>query len=454
MTRASASSPPRPQDRAARSPQFERLTQVSRAFTYAMSLSQILELTVTQAAEMLAAEKAILLLTDDKDILRVRASHGLTPETVADFGESFDESLIKRIQHLLGTRSPESFVGVPLVSQGNVIGLLAVVRADGEPITTDDEWLLSALADQVAAPLENARLAEELERTELISENGRLFQSERGARQEAEAAREEAVAARLQAELAKHEAEVARDLALASDRSKAAFLAAMSHDLRTPLNAIGGYVQLLKMGLRGPVTPEQALDLERIEKSQQHLFSLVSEVLDFATIGAGRVVFRLDNVVVDEALRNAESMVMPQIRQKGIHFEHSSPDSPITCFTDGEKLQQILVNLLSNAMKFTSEGGSIGTALRLVEDSPSQDGRVVEIDVSDTGLGIPEDQIDSVFLPFVQINRSLNHPHEGIGLGLAISRQLARGLGGDLMVRSEPDKGSTFTLSLPVTSKV
>jgi signal transduction histidine kinase len=145
---------------------------------------------------------------------------------------------------------------------------------------------------------------------------------------------------------------------------------------------------------------------------------------------------------------------MPQMRKKGISFEHSSPDSPITCYTDGEKLQQILVNLLSNAMKFTSEGGSISTTVRLVEDSTSRDGRVVEIDVRDTGVGIPQDQIDSVFLPFVQINRSLSHPHDGIGLGLAISRELARGLGGDLVVSSEAEKGSTFTLRLPLTSTV
>jgi signal transduction histidine kinase len=147
-------------------------------------------------------------------------------------------------------------------------------------------------------------------------------------------------------------------------------------------------------------------------------------------------------------------MVTPQLRDKKIQFEHVAPDSPITCYTDGDKLQQIFVNLLSNAVKFTNTGGSITTVVRLVEDQSSGDGQVVEVDVRDTGVGIAADQLDSVFLPFVQINRSLSHPREGIGLGLAISRELARGLGGDLTVRSEAGKGSTFTLRMPLNSKV
>jgi signal transduction histidine kinase len=416
--------------------QLERLTQLSRAFTYATSLAEILELAVKQAAEMLAADKAILLLADEDGVLHVSASHGVSREVVDRFRDSLDESLVSRLRGLMGTQLAEGFVGVPLVSNGNVIGLLAVLRPDLREATDDEEWLLSALADQVAAPLENARLAEQLEKAALISENGRLFEAERAARKEAE--------------LAKTQAEAARDLAQESNKSKAAFLAAMSHDLRTPLNAIGGYVELMRMGLRGPVTEDQAADLERIARNQQHLLSIISEVLEFARIGAGRVVFQKTETSLDETLRDSEAMVLPQMQAKGIEYRGEPMGQGVTLRTDAGKLQQILLNLLTNAMKFTPEGGRITTRYEVAPSESSGSAPVVRISVTDTGGGIEADKLESIFLPFVQIERALDHPAEGIGLGLAISRDLARGLGGDLTVASEYGAGSTFTLTLPL----
>jgi signal transduction histidine kinase len=433
-----------------RSVQLERLTQLSRAFTYATSLADILELAVKQAAEMLGAEKAILLLPDEQGVLHVSASHGVSRDLVDRFRDSLDESLAGRISGMIGSPISEGFVGVPLVSNGNVIGLLAVFRPAAGVATPDEEWLLSALADQVAAPLENARLTEEIEKIALISENGRLYEAERAARQEAERAREEAESARAQAVQAMTEAEKARDLAEESNRSKAAFLAAMSHDLRTPLNAIAGYVQLMKLGLRGPVTPEQDEDLDRIARNQQHLLSIISDVLEFARLGAGRVVFQKVDVSLDEILRDAEAMVTPQMVAKRIQYRFQPAGQAVSLHTDPGKLQQILLNLLSNAIKFTPEGGSITTTFETQVDGAFSDDPQVWISVSDTGDGIHADKLESIFLPFVQVARSLNHPDEGIGLGLAISRDLARGLGGDLTAVSEYGKGSTFTLTLPL----
>lgn len=423
-------------DVASRSVQLERLTQLSRAFTYATSLADILDLAVKQAAEMLGADKAILLLSDEEGVLHVNASHGVSRELVERFKDSLDESLVSRLRGLIGTPMSEGFVGVPLVNNGNVIGLLAVLRPDIGVATDDEEWFLSALADQVAAPLENARLSEQLERMALISENGRLYEAERAARKEAERARQEA--------------EAARDLAQESDRSKAAFLAAMSHDLRTPLNAIGGYVQLMKLGLRGPITPEQDEDLDRIARNQQHLLSIISDVLEFARLGSGRIVFQKVKVRLDEVLRDAEAMVTPQMRAKRITYRFQPAGHSVDLHTDPGKLQQILLNLLSNAIKFTPEGGSITTTFEVQADGAFRDQPQVSISVTDTGGGIQADKLESIFLPFVQVERSLNQPGEGIGLGLAISRDLARGLGGDLTAVSEYGTGSTFTLTLPL----
>jgi signal transduction histidine kinase len=246
------------------------------------------------------------------------------------------------------------------------------------------------------------------------------------------------------------DAEAARDLALESDKSKAAFLAAMSHDLRTPLNAIGGYVQLLKMGIRGPVTEEQVEDLDRIGRNQKHLLSIVSEILDFAKVGSGTMSYQQQQVLIASAIRDAEAMVMPQMKARQIEYVYEPAPEPVICLTDAEKLQQILLNLLSNAIKFTEPGGIIKVSYRARNDQRFESKPVVEIMVHDTGFGIPSDKLSAVFLPFVQIERSLNNPGEGIGLGLAISRNLARGLGGDITVTSEYGKGSTFTLTLPL----
>jgi signal transduction histidine kinase len=413
---------------------IERLTELSRAFTYATSLDAILTLAVTQAAEMLSASKAILLLPNEDGILNVSASHGVSPEVVSRFRESLDETLASRLTEFFGAKMAEGFVGVPLVSKGNVIGLLAVLRPGSDEASGDEEWLLSALADQVAAPLENARLVEALERAELLRENARLYESEKSARKAAEKAQERA--------------EAALDLAEQSNRSKAAFLAAMSHDLRTPLNAIGGYVQILKMGLRGPVTEKQSADLDRIATNQQHLLSIVSDVLDFARIGAGRMTFRKSAIDLASNIIDVESVVMPQIKAKGITYRFDAPEAEIICETDPDKLRQILINLLSNAVKFTDAGGAITTSL---QSGMNGDEPVVRIAVTDTGAGIPADRIDSIFLPFVQVKRTLTNPDEGIGLGLAISRDLARGLGGDITVASQYGQGSTFTLTLPLS---
>ena len=256
------------------------------------------------------------------------------------------------------------------------------------------------------------------------------------ARRELEAAWRTAEAARTEAESARREAETA-------NRARADFLAIMSHELRTPLNAIGGYAELIEMGVRGPVTDAQREDLLRIQRSQRHLLGLVNEVLNYAKLEAGSVRYDLADVPVLRAVTDAEGLVAPQARAKGLGLGVGECPPDLAVRADPEKLRQVLVNLLSNAVKFTSRGGA--TIHVACDDATG----MVAIRVRDSGIGIAADQLERIFEPFVQVRSDLTRPQEGAGLGLAISRDLARGMGGDLTAESTPRVGSTFTLTLP-----
>jgi signal transduction histidine kinase len=213
----------------------------------------------------------------------------------------------------------------------------------------------------------------------------------------------------------------------------------MSHELRTPLNAIGGYAELMAMGIRGPITDAQREDLRRIERSQKHLLGLINEVLNYARLETGAVQYDLTDVRARDALISAEALVAPQAQAKGLTLTVKECLPGLTVRADAEKLRQILVNLLSNAVKFTDRGGRVELAC-------AQTGEGVLFTLTDTGIGIPADQLERIFDPFVQVRAELTRTADGTGLGLAISRDLARGMGGDLTVTSTPGAGSTFTL--------
>src|SRR2546423_267553 len=234
----------------------------------------------------------------------------------------------------------------------------------------------------------------------------------------------------------------AEEEALAASLAKSEFLASMSHELRTPLNAIGGYAELLALGVRGSLNADQAQDVARIRRSQQHLLTLINDVLNFAKVDAGQAEYRLTAVPVDEALHDTESMIAPQILAKGLKYSYKAAGRTAAVLADPERLQQIVLNLLSNAVKFTDTGGSITLAA-------TPRGNCIEIAVADTGAGIAADKLEKVFDPFVQAERRLNQPAQGVGLGLAISRDLAHAMNGEITLESTVGKGSTFTLSLP-----
>jgi len=239
------------------------------------------------------------------------------------------------------------------------------------------------------------------------------------------------------------EAERARAEAERANSAKSEFLTVMSHELRTPLNAIVGHAQLIELGVYGPVTQDQLMALDRIQRSQRHLLGLINGVLNYAKIDAGAVLYYISDVHVDESLATCEALTAPQARMKRLDFQCLRCDPRLTARVDAEKLQQILLNLFSNAIKFTDAGGRVTSRCMRLDDSR------IAIEVTDTGRGIPADQLERVFEPFVQIDTKLTRAGEGTGLGLSISRELARGMGGELTARSVLGAGSTFTLTLP-----
>ena len=233
----------------------------------------------------------------------------------------------------------------------------------------------------------------------------------------------------------------ARREAEAANRIKTELFARLSHEFRTPLHAVSGYLEILEQNIHGALTAEQRRDVGRIHQAQEHLITLVNMILDFAKLEGGPVELSMAEIPVEETLRGAEALVAPQFAKKAIIFTHHSGDPAVTVFADREKVQQIVLNLLANAMRFTPSGGAVDLDWRIENEA-------LLVHVRDTGPGIPDDKTEQIFEPFVQLRAPGSVPSGGTGLGLAISRDLARAMGGDVRVTSAVGVGSVFTLLL------
>jgi signal transduction histidine kinase len=235
----------------------------------------------------------------------------------------------------------------------------------------------------------------------------------------------------------------AGSVAAAANRAKAEFMAVMSHELRTPLNAIAGYAELLLLGVSGPLNPKQHDAVTRIRSNEEHLLALIEDILSFAKIEAGRIPVTPQSVAVCEELDSLEALLLPGLLRHELTYIWNGCDATLMVKADPVKLRQILLNVLGNAIKFTPPHGRIElTALR--------SGDRVSICVSDTGIGIEPGTIDRVFEPFFQVHTGPTREYAGVGLGLAISRDFARAMGGEIEVRSAPGEGCVVTIDLAV----
>ena len=242
------------------------------------------------------------------------------------------------------------------------------------------------------------------------------------------------------------EAGEARRMAEHANNAKTQFLRAMSHELRTPLNAISGYTEILEMGIRGVVNPDQAKDLGRIKRAASYLLRLINDILTIARLEGARPL-NLIALPVNPVLSEVDSLCALQAKARGLTLSVKPGADKILVAADAERFQQILLNLITNAIKFTGKGGTVEVCCDGYDD-------VVRIRVKDTGVGVRALDIDRVFEPFVQIDRHLTtDTQQGVGLGLSISRELARAMHGDLTLKSTEGIGSTFTLTLPIASE-
>jgi signal transduction histidine kinase len=287
---------------------------------------------------------------------------------------------------------------VPLMVHARVQGTMTFVSAKGEPPFTADEAALAVdLAARCAMALDNARLY--------------------------------------------READSLRRVAEAASLSKSEFLSRMSHELHTPLNAIGGFADLMEMGIQGPITPDQRASLARIKANQKHLFRLITNVFDSA-FGEQRREFVLVPIFMSDALEEVAGMLHGSAEQKGLTLVDAVASEAIA-WADPLRLRQILLNVVMNAIKYTPRNG--GTIML----SCSAAGDNVEAVIADAGPGIPPEELSRIFDPFVQLSAGATERQGGVGLGLAISRDLARSMRGDLTVTSTFGAGTRFTLTLP-----
>jgi signal transduction histidine kinase len=312
------------------------------------------------------------------------------PESVA--------AVYPHLAHLMQGSSREALAVVPLMNGDSPLGVVSLGYGHRRAFDATMREYLLALANRCAQAMERAQ----------------FYESESEARRDAEAA----------------------------NRAKGEFLAMMSHELRTPLNAIDGYAELLELGIRGPLTDAQRNDIGRIRKSQRVLLGLITDILNYVRIEAGQLHYASEPVRIAELADSVIPLVAPQADLKGLQLSVRSNGGPVVAMADSDKLQQVLLNLLSNAVKFTDDGGKVSLDWSLGD-------KRVEIRVADSGIGVPDERLESIFEPFVQVETSLTRNHHGTGLGLAISRELVRGMGGDLRVKSAVGIGSTFTVTLP-----
>jgi signal transduction histidine kinase/FixJ family two-component response regulator len=408
---------------------FRVLQSISDSALADLSTERLLSEVLERMADALQADTAaVLLLSEDGPQLVVRASRGLDAELqigqtvplghgVAGRAALMRKSIVVEDAQALDAISPvlrqrvRSMIVTPLMVGSEVIGVLHVGSHEERAFTEGDVQMLELASSRIASAIERAR----------------LFEQAQGARAQAEQA----------------------------NRAKSTFLANMSHEIRTPINAIIGYTDLLEAGVGGGLTDTQCAYLARVRSSSAHLLGLINELLDLDKIEAGQMTVARGSAEVLPIVQAALNIVEPLAQAKRLRIDNEcAADEPLVFHGDDDRVRQILVNLLSNAVKFTPADGLVTTrggvrAEALAIDGVQKPGPWIYIQVRDTGPGVATKDEERIFRPFEQAGEEPTRVRGGTGLGLTISRQLARLMGGDITLSSGSQQGACFTLWLP-----
>ena len=402
-------------------------TEIGRIVTSTLLIDEIFSLTVNLVVERFGYYfAAVYILDNEKVNVRLREATGLVgkrlkhenytipvgessvigktaqvQETII-INETSESALYKANPLLSETRSQAGF---PLQVGDRMIGVLDIQSTESDAFAEDDAAILQLLADQIAIGIENASLY--------------------------------------------NKTQEAYEEMLEVDRLKSQFLANMSHELRTPLNSIIGFARVILKGIDGPITDLQKQDLTAIFNSGQHLLGLINDILDLSRIEAGKMELAFDDINIAELIESVMSTAVGLVKDKPVTLKRDIEEDLPFVRADQMRIRQVVLNLISNASKFTEEGEILVSARMQIGDNEQ---REVYVAVTDTGPGIsPEDQ-EKLFQAFSQVDASLTRKVGGTGLGLAISRNLVKMHGGNIGVKSIVGKGSTFYFTLPAYS--
>lgn len=434
------------QETSARAERLRVLTELSRTVTATLDLQQVFDFVVQASVELLnVAASRLWVLDETGKHLYLRAAGGeLGAPKEASTHFHVGEGVVGRVvesREILYIRDMQtdprfknkewviregliSNLTVPLLHGDRALGCLALMTRDQRTFTGDEVSLVAAFATQAAIALQNARLYQELQ---VHSEH-----------------LEQVVQQRTE-ELRRRNLELEE-----ANRHKSAFLATVSHELRTPLNAIIGFSELLVDRLFGDLNERQERYVHNVLQSGRHLLNLINDILDLSKVEWGRMELRLEQVPLAHALDEAMNLIQSQAIKKGIAVEAWPWQDLPTITADPLRLRQILNNLLSNAVKFTPEGGRVVVTARAIPAARYRPAEA-EIVVQDSGIGIREEDLERIFLPFVQVDDSLARRHEGTGLGLALTRRLITLHGGRIWAESQGEgKGARFVIRLPL----
>lgn len=412
------------------------LADISKIFQSSLNMDEVLAAIVNKGANTIGDFCSLILVDDDGEFLSPQSSFHDNPKVLelfekgnrnfpAHIGDGIIGKVVASGSPLMSSRPfPGEFNGfkdtpfhylvehcaisslimVPLRIRGKIIGIMIHLSIDSpRQYKKDDFELAQELADRASLALENAR----------------LFQETRDKAKELEKA----------------------------NRLKSEFLANVSHELRTPLNAIITLSDILIRGMPGKLNPEQVKQLEIIQRSGKNLLNLINDILDLSKIEAGKIEPIYSVIPIQAVIEETMEHIRPLCVDKGLALEYiCTPDVPKEIYSDQDKITKAVVNLVSNAVKFTEKGK---IAVRMNLHGPSE----LRISVTDTGIGIPEDRIEEIFNEFHQIDSSDSRNYGGTGLGLSITKRVMEILGGSVSVVSSPGKGSTFTLSIPLKVK-